>query len=92
MLCRPAHLARAGAQMAEMMEILDGLASICVPVAFDYRWRPTGAQADDELVVETAINGDADSLVTFNVRDMPAADGFTFLLERPGAFLRRLRA
>ena len=34
-----------------------------VTVAFDYRWRPTGAEGDDERVVETAINGHADSRI-----------------------------
>ena len=61
------------------------LPSSVFPVALDYRWRPTGAHADDELVVETAINGGADRLVTFNVKDMrTAAEGFGFSLERPG--------
>ena len=92
-LCRPLQLERANAQIADVVGILDVLAAICVPVAFDYRWRPTGAQGDDELVVETAINGDADSLVTFNIKDMrAAAEGFSFALERPGDFLRRVRS
>ena len=66
-LLRPAHLARARAVDADVMEILDALAGLCVPVVFDYQWRPTGAHADDELVVATAINGHADAVATFNV-------------------------
>lgn len=65
-LRRPEHLIRAGASDAEILEILDALAGICVPVVFDYTWRPTGAHANDELVLETAINGHATELVTFN--------------------------
>jgi putative PIN family toxin of toxin-antitoxin system len=91
-LRRPEHLARAQATDAEVMEILDALAGICVPVVFDYGWRPTGAHADDELVVETAINGHADVLVTFNLRDMrSAAASFGFEALRPGPLLRRMR-
>ena len=56
-LLRPVHLSRARANAPDVMEILDALAGLCVPVVCDYRWRPTGAHADDELVVETAING-----------------------------------
>jgi|GEM_PF-5166851 hypothetical protein len=68
------------------------LAGICVPVVFDYRWRPTGAHADDELVVETAVNRHADALVTFNLRDMRnAAASFGFAVLRPGPLLRRMR-
>ncbi len=74
------------------MEILDALAGICVPVVFDYNWRPTGAHADDELVVETAINGHADALATFNLKDMKAAGAlFGFRAQRPGPLLRSMR-
>jgi len=92
-LCRPQHLARAGAQIADIAEILDALASICTPVVFDYRWRPTGANRDDEMVVETAINGQADMLATFNRKDMrEAGDLFGFRVEDPGMVLRSLQA
>src|ERR1019366_2937343 len=57
-------------QGASRQLILDALAGLCIPVVFDYQWRPTGAHADDELVVETAVNGHADVLATFNLEDM----------------------
>jgi len=89
---RPQHLAKAKATMAEVDEILDGLAVVCTPVVSDYTWRPTGAQADDELVVETAINGHADVLATFNVKDMEKAGVmFGFLVQRPGVLVQRIR-
>ena len=89
---RREHLDRARATEAEVAEILDGLAGICVPVVFDYSWRPTGAHADDELVIETAINGHADALATFNLKDMRNAGAlFGFEAQRPGILLRRIR-
>jgi hypothetical protein len=73
-------------------EILDALAGLCVPVVFDYNWRPSGAHADDELVVETAVNGHADAVATFNVKVMGAAAAtFGFQVLRPGLLLRRMR-
>jgi len=90
---RPQHLQRAKASPADVTEILDGLAGICSPVAADYNWRPTGADADDELVVETAINGHADALATFNQKDMRDAGAlFGFRAQRPGPLVRRLRS
>lgn len=90
-LLRPRHLARAQAREAQVMEILDALAGICVPVVFDYRWRPTGAHRDDELVVETAINGQADTIVTFNLKDMvKAGEQFGVVAQRPGPLVRSL--
>jgi putative PIN family toxin of toxin-antitoxin system len=92
-LRRAQHLARARATDAEVTEILDALAGICVPVVFDYSWRPSGTHADDELIVETAVNGHADALVTFNLRDMRnAAAAFGFEALRPGPLLRRMKA
>jgi putative PIN family toxin of toxin-antitoxin system len=91
-LHRPQHLARARATDAEVTEILDALAGLCIPVVFDYNWRPTGAHADDELVIETAINGHADAIATFNLKDMRNAGArFGFQAERPGSLIRRMR-
>jgi putative PIN family toxin of toxin-antitoxin system len=92
-LHRPQHLARARATDTEVKEILDALAGVCVPVVFDYNWRPTGAHADDELVVETAINGHADVLATFNLKDMRNTGTLLgFEAQRPGPLIRRIRA
>ena len=91
-LRRPQHLARAQATDANVMEILDALTGLSVPVVADYSWRPTGAHADDELVVETAINGHADTVATFNLKDMRQAGArFGFQAQRPGPLVRRIR-
>jgi putative PIN family toxin of toxin-antitoxin system len=91
-LLRPQHLVRARASHAEVIEILDSLVGICVPVMLDYRWRPTGADADDELVIETAINGHANAVATFNLKHVrDAAARFGFDAQRPGPLLRRMR-
>ncbi len=91
-LRRPLHLARALAADADVTEILDALAGLCVPVVADYNWRPTGAHADDELVVETAINGHADVVATFNLKDLrDAGVRFGFQAQRPGPLVKRIR-
>jgi predicted nucleic acid-binding protein len=73
------------------MTVLDELAAICVPVAFDFRWRPAAADADDDFVLETAINGNADVIASFNVRDMSrAAARFGIAVEPPASVLRRM--
>jgi len=91
-LRRPQHLHRASATETDVEEIFDALAGVCVPVVFDFHWRPTGAHADDELVVETAINGNADAIATFNLKHMrEAAAYFGIHVQRPGPLLRRIR-
>lgn len=91
-LTRPAILQRSGLTHAEVIDVLDGVAAGCSPVAFDYRWRPLAEDVDDDLVVETAINGSADVIASFNVSDMRAgAATFGIPVERPAQVLRRIR-
>jgi hypothetical protein len=40
------------------------------------------------MVLETALNGRADRLITLNVRDFTAAARFGLAVETPGAMLR----
>ncbi|MBF0305082.1 MAG: putative toxin-antitoxin system toxin component, PIN family [Alphaproteobacteria bacterium] len=91
-LTRPKVLSMTALSLAETIEVLDELAAICVPVSFDFRWRPSGADPDDELVLETALNGNADAIATFNMRHMAAAAArFGIGAQRPAEILQRIR-
>jgi putative PIN family toxin of toxin-antitoxin system len=91
-LTRPHILSMTGVSAEEVRDVLDELAALCLPVAFDFRWRPGAVDADDDLVLETAINGHADAIVSFNVRHISAAARrFGIAVERPGEVLRRNR-
>ena len=91
-LTRDKLLERSGLSVVNVLKILDELSLICVPVAFDYRWRPQAADQDDDFVIETAINGAADIIASFNVRDMEAgASRFGIIVEHPGTVLRRIK-
>lgn len=48
------------------------------PARIYYKWRPQLRDPQDEMVLEAALNGRADSIVTHNVRD------FEFVRERFG--------
>ena len=52
---------------------LAALASAAEPVEVSFRWRPQLSDPKDELVLEVAVNGRADALVTHNVRDFEPA-------------------
>jgi hypothetical protein len=82
-----------GIDSPALITVLDELAALCVPVAMDYRWRPVAADPDDDMVLETAINGGADLIATFNIGDMrDGATRFGVVALRPAAVLRRLRS
>jgi predicted nucleic acid-binding protein len=47
--------------------------------------------ADDDMVLEVAVNGSADAIVTFNRRDFrPATERFGIEVLLPGAAIERL--
>ena len=90
-LTRKQNLEQFGLSAGDVISVLDELAGICLPVVFDYRWRPRTADPDDDLVLETAINGMADVIASFNLKDFgTSADPFGIAVERPIDLLRRL--
>ena len=90
-LTRPEHLAACGASREDVTAVLDELALVGEAVELTIRLRPMLQDANDEMVLETAINGGADAIVTFNERDfrrVPARLALRVL--RPGEALRQL--
>jgi predicted nucleic acid-binding protein len=62
-------------------------------VEVHFRWRPRARDADDDLVLEAAINGGAEILVTHNVADfVGVAHRFGIEVMRPGDLLRRMKS
>jgi putative PIN family toxin of toxin-antitoxin system len=90
-LTRPEHLADSGATPEQIARLLDTLRALCKPVEISYLWRPVLRDADDEMVLETAVNGHADRLLTFNERDFLGATRFSIIVERPGPAWRAWR-
>lgn len=75
----------------EIDTILDAWARNVVPVEIRFTWRPQLPDPKDEMVLETALNGRADALVTFNRADFEkAARRFSLPLWRPQELLARL--
>ena len=72
-LTRPEHLNASGLSADEVNAILDAYAKVATPVRLRFLWRPRLKVPADEMVLETAVNGAADWLVTFNERHLAAA-------------------
>ena len=91
-LLRNEHLAAAGASAAEMSALIDDLACSAEAVDRHYLTRPLLSDPADHHVVETAVNGQADLLVSLNTADLaPAAAVYAFHLVGPGEALRAMR-
>ena len=91
-LTRPEHLKQAGLGIDDIQSILDAMALVGEPVRLEYRWRPMLMDIADEMVLETAVNGHADLLVTLNARHFePAIGNFDVRLASPAEALMLLR-
>lgn len=83
-LTRPEHLVTIGLTSRDVNQVLDALANVSIPVVFRFLWRPRLKDPADEMVLETAVNGDADWLVTFNERHLAeGARDFGIRVMRP---------
>jgi putative PIN family toxin of toxin-antitoxin system len=91
-LTRPEHLAACMLSAGELGRILDDLASVARPVKFSFRWRPRLSDPNDDMVLETAVNGNAGAIVTFNQRDfVETGRSFDCAVIPPGMALQRMR-
>ena len=89
-LCGDATLHGLGLTDADLVAFLDELVARSLRVRVYWLWRPVAPDPDDDMVVECAVNGRAEVIVTFNTRDLqPAYDRFGILVLTPAAFLRR---
>jgi putative PIN family toxin of toxin-antitoxin system len=89
-LMRPEHLLASGLTREAALGFLDYLAGQVEPVKLHYLWRPQLVDVADEMVLETAINGRADYIVTFNIRHFNPSTRFGIEAVPPAAIVRKL--
>ena len=89
----PAQRIVSGLGVAEAEALMSALCAVAEPVMPHFLWRPRLRDPADEMVLEAAINGGADALVTFNRRDFGVAPGeFGIAVLSPQEALRRISA
>ena len=91
-LKRPDIRLATGMSEEDVDGFLAALASAAEAVDVNFRWRPQLSDPKDELVLEAAVNGEADALVTHNVRDFePARRLFGLRVLLPRDVLKELQ-
>ena len=74
----------------DIEDFINGLIAVAEPVEMHFRLRPRLSDPGDEMVLETAVNGQAEALLTFNQRDFTAASDFGIEVLYPREALRRM--
>lgn len=80
----------AGLRHADIEAVIDYLCLVGVPRGVFFLWRPLLKDPRDDMVLEAAVEGECDAIVTHNVRDFAGCEKFGISALRPGAFLRKL--
>jgi putative PIN family toxin of toxin-antitoxin system len=90
-MTRPEHLKAARLSAKDIEALLDAIAAVSEPVTLAFLWRPALPDADDDMVLEAAVNGRADGIVTFNRRDFgPVTERFGIPVLSPAEVIKRL--
>ena len=88
----PEHRLAAGLDLDGVEIFIDAVLAMVEPVETHFMWRPQLRDPADELVLEAAVNGRAEALVTFNRRDFGAVPvGFGIDVLTPAEAIRRIR-
>jgi putative PIN family toxin of toxin-antitoxin system len=71
-------------------DILDYLCAVGQRQEVFFLWRPQLRDPEDDMVLELAVAGRGDAIVTFNRRDFGNLDRFGLEVLSPGQFLARI--
>ena len=89
---RPDQLAAFQRTAQEVESLISELEELAEPLPFAERHRPISPDPDDDLVLEAAINGRADLILSHNIRHLrQAAARFKIEVVTPQEFLQLLR-
>jgi predicted nucleic acid-binding protein len=90
-LTRPEHLIVSELSLTDVEKLLDAICKVATKVAIQWHLRPQLHDPDDEMVLEAAINGCADAIVTFNRADfIGATRQFDLKVLSPGTALEKV--
>jgi len=92
-LLRPEQQLATGLDPASVTGFLAAFASAAEAVEISFLWRPQLQDPADELVLEAAVNGRAQALVTHNVADFRRASvRFGVRTLKPAEFLKEMES
>jgi putative PIN family toxin of toxin-antitoxin system len=89
---RREHLVASKQTAGDVKELIEILESLAEPVSVIHKSRPLSPDPDDDMVLDVAINGDADAIVTQNSRHFnAAASRFAIRVLTPNELIAQIR-
>ncbi len=71
-----------------IVEMIEALEELAEPVEVLRQIRPLSSDPDDDMVLDVAINGEADVIVTQNLKHFAVARQFGIRVLRPGELVK----
>jgi putative PIN family toxin of toxin-antitoxin system len=88
---RPTSYVGTPLSAADALAFAEDLVAQLEPIDVHFRWRPATADPGDDHMLEAAVNGNAEAIVTFNTRDFAAAvTQFGLRVMTPADILREM--
>ena len=88
---RPEHLAVTSSSEDEVNVLLNTLETIAEPVLIVNKIRPLSPDPNDDMVLDLALNGKAEFIVTQNLKHFVLAERFGIRVLLPAEFLNLVR-
>lgn len=79
-----------GHSLKDIASVMSALAAVSEGVDISFRTRPMLPDVADEMMLEAALNGQADAIVTHNIKDFRPALTLGITVATPGKIVRRL--
>ena len=80
-----------GHNLDDVAVVMRRLAKVSESIDIAFRMRPMLVDADDEMVLDVALNGNAKAIVTHNIRDFLPALKVGMTIATPGEIVGRLK-
>jgi len=88
---RQEHLDVSSMSSDGVVEMIESLEELCEPVDVRRKERPLSSDPNDDLVLDVAINGVADVIVTQNVKHFVVAKRFGIAVLKPAELLQEIK-
>lgn len=75
----------------DIHDFLDFVATCCECCQINFLWRPTLPDPDDDLILELAVSGQAEAIVTYNLKDFAGSERFGVRILSPAQFIKETK-